>query len=73
MINVGDADWRSLVQFSLGDSPTLADELAELVLAGRKRTDVRGRERGFQDRSRQATGDARMDPAAHEPLSKRSS
>jgi uncharacterized protein YhfF len=32
-----DADWRSLEQFSFGDSPELADELAELVLAGKKR------------------------------------
>ena len=33
----GDADWGSLEQFSFGDSPQLADELAELVLAGMKR------------------------------------
>ena len=33
----GDVDWRSLEQFSFGDSPELADELAELVLAGKKR------------------------------------
>ena len=33
----GDMDWRSLERFSFGDSPELADELAELVLAGRKR------------------------------------
>jgi uncharacterized protein YhfF len=32
-----NADWRSLEQFSFGDSPELADELAELVLAGKKR------------------------------------
>jgi uncharacterized protein YhfF len=32
-----DTDWRSLEQFSFGDSPELADELAELVLAGKKR------------------------------------
>jgi uncharacterized protein YhfF len=32
-----DMDWRSLDQFSFGDSPELADELAELVLAGKKR------------------------------------
>jgi uncharacterized protein YhfF len=30
-------DWRSLEQFSFGDSPELADELADLVLAGKKR------------------------------------
>ena len=30
-------DWRSLERFSFGDSPELADELAELVLAGKKR------------------------------------
>jgi uncharacterized protein YhfF len=30
-------DWRVLDQFSFGDSRSLADELADLVLAGRKR------------------------------------
>jgi len=30
-------DWRSLEQFAFGDSPELADELASLVLAGKKR------------------------------------
>jgi uncharacterized protein YhfF len=30
-------DWRLLEQFSFGDSAELADELAELVLAGKKR------------------------------------
>jgi uncharacterized protein YhfF len=34
---VTDTDWRSLEQFSFGDSPALADELAELVLADKKR------------------------------------
>jgi uncharacterized protein YhfF len=29
--------WRDLETFSFGDSPALADELAALVLAGRKR------------------------------------
>jgi uncharacterized protein YhfF len=29
--------WRDLETFSFGDYPALADELAELVLAGRKR------------------------------------
>jgi uncharacterized protein YhfF len=29
--------WRDLETFSFGDSPALADELAELVLEGRKR------------------------------------
>jgi uncharacterized protein YhfF len=33
----GDVDWRSLEQFSFGDSPRLAQELVELVLVGRKR------------------------------------
>ena len=30
-------DWRSLETFSFGDNPELAQELAELVVAGRKR------------------------------------
>jgi len=30
-------NWRNLEQFSFGDSPAMADELADLVLAGRKR------------------------------------
>lgn len=30
-------NWRALDRFSFGDSPTLGDEIAELVLAGRKR------------------------------------
>jgi uncharacterized protein YhfF len=29
-------DWRALERFSFGDNPQLADELADLVLAGRK-------------------------------------
>ena len=29
-------DWRALETFSFGDNPSLADELAELVLAGKK-------------------------------------
>jgi uncharacterized protein YhfF len=33
----GEADWRSLKRFSFGDSPQLAQELAELVLVGKKR------------------------------------
>ena len=33
----GDLDRQSLERFSFGDSPELADELAELVLAGKKR------------------------------------
>jgi uncharacterized protein YhfF len=37
MAENGDVDWRSLDQFTFGDSPELADELAELVLAGKKR------------------------------------
>lgn len=31
-----DAEWRALETFQFGDSPTLADELLALVLAGRK-------------------------------------
>jgi len=30
-------DWRSLEQFAFGDGPELANELASLVLAGKKR------------------------------------
>jgi len=37
MVEESKADWRSLEQFSFGDSPGLADELAELVLADKKR------------------------------------
>ena len=33
----GDVDWRSLERFSFGNSPELADKLAGLVLAGKKR------------------------------------
>ena len=36
MTEDGDKDWRSLAQFSFGDSPELADELAALVLTGKK-------------------------------------
>ena len=36
MAENADTDWRSLERFSFGDSPELADELAELVLAGKK-------------------------------------
>ncbi|NQW08997.1 MAG: ASCH domain-containing protein [Alphaproteobacteria bacterium] len=32
----GHADWRTFERFSFGDGPALADELAELVLAGTK-------------------------------------
>ncbi len=32
-----DISWRTLEQFSFGDSAALADELANLVLAGKKR------------------------------------
>ena len=32
-----DTDWRSLERFSFGESPELTDELARLVLAGKKR------------------------------------
>jgi uncharacterized protein YhfF len=37
MAENADTDWRSLERFSFGDSPNLADELAGLVLAGKKR------------------------------------
>jgi uncharacterized protein YhfF len=37
MAEESNVDWRSLEQFSFGDSAELADELAELVLAGKKR------------------------------------
>ena len=37
MAENADPDWRSLERFAFGDSPELADELAELVLAGNKR------------------------------------
>jgi uncharacterized protein YhfF len=37
MAENADTGWRSLERFSFGDSPELADELAELVLAGKKR------------------------------------
>ena len=38
MTEDGGGDWRSLAQFSFGDGPELADELAALVLAGKKST-----------------------------------
>jgi uncharacterized protein YhfF len=37
MIEKSEEVWRSLELFSFGDSPELADELAELVLGGEKR------------------------------------
>ena len=37
MATESNMDWRGLEQFSFGDSAELADELAELVLAGKKR------------------------------------
>src|SRR5271165_155978 len=37
MAENADTDWRLLEQFSFGDSPELADELAGRVLAGKKR------------------------------------
>ena len=37
MAKESDTDWQSLEQFSFGDGPELAEELAELVLAGKKR------------------------------------
>jgi uncharacterized protein YhfF len=36
MTELGGVDWRSLEQFSFGDNPQLADELAALVLADTK-------------------------------------
>ena len=36
MAEESNMDWRSLEEFSFGDSPELADELAGLVLAGKK-------------------------------------
>jgi uncharacterized protein YhfF len=36
MTEDGGKRWRSLAQFSFGDGPELADELAALVLAGKK-------------------------------------
>jgi uncharacterized protein YhfF len=35
--HVRSMNWRALDRFSFGDSPALADELADLVLSGRKR------------------------------------
>jgi uncharacterized protein YhfF len=37
MAEENNLDWRLLEQFSFGDSTELADELAELVLAGKQR------------------------------------
>lgn len=37
MPNENDPDWLSLEQFAFGDHPGLAQNLAELVLAGKKR------------------------------------
>jgi uncharacterized protein YhfF len=37
MTKSGSSDCRALAKFSFGDSPQLADELARLVLAGKKR------------------------------------
>src|SRR6516162_1368485 len=37
MAEESNPDWRSLGQFPFSYSPELADELAELVLAGKKR------------------------------------
>jgi uncharacterized protein YhfF len=37
MAKENNMDWRLLEQFSFGDSAGLADKLAELVLAGKKR------------------------------------
>ena len=37
MAEKSGTDWRALPQFSFGDSPHLADELAALVLEGKKR------------------------------------
>jgi uncharacterized protein YhfF len=37
MTGEASLDWRSLETFAFGDGPALADELAQLVLDGRKR------------------------------------
>jgi uncharacterized protein YhfF len=37
MLQASDAGWRGLEQFAFGDGPGLADNLAKLVLAGKKR------------------------------------
>ena len=37
MAEKSGTDWRALPQFSFGDSPHLADELAALVLEAKKR------------------------------------
>ena len=49
MAEESNPDWRSLGQFSLGDRPELANELAELVLAGQEAGDLLGGERGAED------------------------
>ncbi len=40
-------DWRTLGTFSFGDNPALADELAELVLAGKKTATCWAAEQGL--------------------------
>jgi len=40
-------DWRALETFSFGDNPSLADELASLVLAGRKTATCWAAEQGL--------------------------
>ncbi len=40
-------DWRTLETFSFGDNPALADELAELVLAGKKTATCWAAEQGL--------------------------
>ena len=40
-------DWRALETFSFGDNPSLADELAELVLAGKKTATCWAAEQGL--------------------------
>ena len=59
MAEESNPDWRSLGQFPFGDSPELANELAELVLAGQEAGDLLGGERGAEDACRPAMGRAR--------------
>ncbi len=40
-------DWRTLETFSFGDNPALADELAELVLAGKRTATCWAAEQGL--------------------------
>ena len=68
MAEESNMDWRSLEEFTFGDSPELADELAGLVLAGKKRATcwaasdgpkTHAGKRRAEDACRQAMGGAR--------------